>query len=97
LNKIGALTRLQRSSDASYQVVAGEAIVIHLKTGVYYSLNEVGTAFWDLMDGKLTIGECAQRISELIVEDRPPLEVIVDDLSEIGEKLVRENLAVVRL
>ena len=62
---------MQRSSDASYQVVAGEAIVIHLKTGVYYSLNEVGTAFWDLMDGTLSIADCAQRISDMLVDDRP--------------------------
>ena len=87
---------MQRSGDASYQVVAGEAIVIHLKTGVYYSLNEVGTAFWDLMDGRLSIADCAQRISDLLVDDRPPLAVIVADLSEIGVKLVNENLAVIR-
>jgi Coenzyme PQQ synthesis protein D (PqqD) len=87
---------LQRSSDASYQVVAGEAIVIHLKTGVYYSLNEVGTAFWNFMDGTLSIAECAQRISEMLVDDRPPLAVIAADLSEIGEKLVNENLALIR-
>ena len=88
---------MERSSDASYQVVAGEAIVIHLKTGVYYSLNEVGTAFWDLMDGRLSIADCAQRISDMLVDDRPLLAVIVADLSEIGEKLVSENLAVIRV
>lgn len=87
---------MQRSIDASYQVVAGEAIVIHLKTGVYYSLNEVGTAFWDLMDGSLSIADCAQRILDLLVDDKPPLDVIVADLSEIAEKLVSEKLAVIR-
>ena len=87
---------MQRSIVASYQVVAGEAIVIHLKTGVYYSLNEVGTAFWDLMDGSLSIADCAQRILDLLVDDKPPLDVIVADLSEIAEKLVSEKLAVIR-
>ena len=87
---------MQRSSDASYQVVAGEAIVIHLQTGVYYSLNEVGTAFWDLMDGTLSIADCGQRISDMLVGDHPPLAVIVADLTEIGDKLVNENLAVIR-
>ena len=87
---------MQRSNDASYQTVAGEAIVIHLKTGVYYSLNEVGTAFWDLMDGTRTVGECAQRIMEMLAGDKPPLDVIVADLLEIGGKLVHEKLAEVR-
>ena len=87
---------MQRSNDASYQTVAGEAIVIHLKTGVYYSLNEVGTAFWDLMDGTLTVRECGQRIMVMLAGDKPPLDVIVADLSEIGEKLVNDKLAEVR-
>ena len=33
---------------------------------------------------------------DMLVEERPPLAVIVADLSEIGDKLVNENLAVVR-
>ena len=90
-----AATRLQRSASASYQEVAGEAIVIHLTTGVYYSLNEIGTAYWRLLDGSRTIGECAQAIADVIVEDRPPQEVIVADLLEISQKLVQEKLAVV--
>ena len=77
-------------------MVAGEAILIHLKTGVYYSLNEVGTAFWDLMDGTLSIADCAQRILDLLAGDKPPLDVIVADLSEIAEKLMSEKLAVAR-
>jgi coenzyme PQQ synthesis protein D (PqqD) len=85
-------TKLQRSLDASYQVVAGEAIVIHLKTGVYYSLNEVGTTFWNLLDGTRTIADCAQVISDLIVEDKPPLDMIVADLNEIADKLTAEKL-----
>jgi len=62
---------------------------------VYYSLNEVGTAFWDLMDGTQPIADCAQRILDMLVGDRPPLDVIAADLCEIGEKLVNERLAVV--
>jgi hypothetical protein len=90
---IASTTKLARSPDASYQVVAGEAILIHLKTGVYYSLNEVGTAFWNLLDGTRTIGDCAQAIAELIVEDKPLLNMIESDLLEISQKLTKENLA----
>jgi len=89
---MNANSKLQRSPNASYEVVAGEAIVINLKTGVYYSLNEVGTAFWNLLDGARTVADCAQQIAELISEDRPPLAVIVADLIEVGEKLAQEKL-----
>ena len=85
---------LLRSPDASYQIVAGEAIVIHLKTGVYYSMNEVGTAFWNLLDGRRTVAECAQAIADLIIEDQPPLDVIVSDLLDISASLEKEKLVV---
>jgi hypothetical protein len=87
-------SRMLRSPDASYQIVAGEAIVIHLKTGVYYSLNEIGTVFWSLLDGKRTIAECAQAIADQILEDKPPLDVIVSDLLEISTSLEKEKLIV---
>ena len=87
-------SHLLRSPDASYQIVAGEAIVIHLKTGVYYSMNEVGTAFWNLLDGRRTVAECAQAIAEQLIEDKPPLDVIVSDLLEISAALEKEKLVV---
>lgn len=46
---------LRRSDNATFQVVAGEAIVIRMDTGAYYSLNEVGTDFWELLDGQTAL------------------------------------------
>ena len=88
------LSKLSRSPDASYQVVAGEAILIHLKTGVYYSLNEVGTAFWNLLDGTRTIDDCAIAIAAQVV-DGPPVAVIASDLLDLAQHLLKENLVVV--
>ncbi len=85
-----AQTKLQHSANATFQVVADEAIVIHLQTGVYYSLNEVGTAFWNMLDGQLTIGECADRIA---AEYNAPTEVVLADLLEISGELTAEGLA----
>ena len=56
-------TRIKHSPNATFQIVADEAILIHLNTGVYYSLNDVGTSFWNLMDGQKTIGQCAEAIA----------------------------------
>ena len=83
-------TRLARSSNATYQTVADEAILIHMKTGVYYSLNEVGTVFWQMLDGAKTIGECAAVIAQ---EYDAPVEVIEADLLEVAGDLLREGLA----
>ena len=89
-----ANTKLRRSPDASFEVVAGEAIVIHLKTGVYYSLNEIGTVFWKMVDGSRTVTSCAEEIAALSV-DAPPIEVITADLIEVAEKLLHEELLMV--
>lgn len=82
--------RLRHSPNATFQIVANEAILIHLKTGVYYSLNEVGTSFWNLLDGQRTLAECA---SVLAQEYNAPADVIQNDLQDIANDLVREGLA----
>ncbi len=88
---ITAVSKLRRAPDASYEVVSNEAILIHLKTGVYYSLNEVGTAFWQMLDGARTIDDCAREIAAQSV-DAPPQDVIVSDLLELARNLSRERL-----
>ena len=82
-------TLLQRSPNATFQIVADEAILIHLQTGVYYSLNEVGTAFWELLDGQRTLSDCAAHIAG---EYNAPQEVILADLDELAGELAKEGL-----
>ena len=84
-----AQTRLRHSPDATFQEVAGEAILIHLQTGVYYSLNDVGTAFWNLLDGARTIEACAQSIA---AEYGAPADVVLADLLELAADLNKEGL-----
>ncbi|MFQ5420793.1 MAG: PqqD family protein, partial [Anaerolineae bacterium] len=57
-------TVFQRADNATFQVVAGEAIVIRMDTGAYYSLNEVGTDFWELLDGRTPLHQHAQAIAD---------------------------------
>jgi len=82
--------RLRHSPNATFQNVADEAILIHLRTGVYYSLNEVGAAYWNMLDGTRTIADCAATIA---AEYTAPVETVTADLLEISTDLVREGLA----
>jgi Coenzyme PQQ synthesis protein D (PqqD) len=84
-------SRIQHSPNATFQVVAGEAILIHLQTGVYYSLNDVGTTFWNMMDGQRTIDQCADAIA---AEYNAPREVVLGDLSELADELAAEGLVI---
>ncbi len=81
--------RLRHTANATYQSVEGEAILIHLQTGTYYSLNDVGTTFWELIDGAHTLGDCAAKIA---AEYDAPVDVITGDLLELAEDLMKEGL-----
>ena len=54
---------LHRSGNVTFQSIAGEAILIRMDTGTYYSLNAVGTDFWELLDGRSTIAQHATAIA----------------------------------
>ncbi|RMG89000.1 MAG: PqqD family protein [Chloroflexi bacterium] len=58
-------TILQRDDHVTFEVVAGEAILIDMRTGTYFSLNESGTEFWQRLDGQHTIGEIATEVAKL--------------------------------
>ena len=87
---MNADARLSHTPEATFQEVAGEAILIHLNSGVYYSLNDVGTSFWNLLDGQRTIADCAGLIA---TEYDAPAEVVLADLLELSADLVKEGLA----
>jgi hypothetical protein len=60
---VDANTILKRSENVTFQTVAGEAILIRMDTGTYFSLNPVGTDFWQLLDGRDPISYHANRIA----------------------------------
>ncbi len=84
-------TILTRSPKATYEVVAGEAILIHLDTGAYFSLNAIGTEFWQMLDGQQTIRDHATTLANKYAVDVP---MVVADLLELADKMAPEDLVV---
>jgi hypothetical protein len=84
-------TILSRSPKATYEVVAGEAILIHLDTGAYFSLNSIGTEFWQMLDGQQTIHDHATTLANKYGVDVP---MVVADLLELAHKMTPEDLVV---
>ena len=82
----------QHSPNATHQTVGEEAILINATTGVYYSLNDTGTSFWELLDGQRTIADCARIIAEEY-EVEPGL--VEDDLLELAAEFSAEGLIIV--
>lgn len=56
-------TVLRRAENVTFEVVADEAILIDMETGIYFSLNEVGTLFWQKLDGQVSIAAHAAAIA----------------------------------
>ena len=84
-----AETVLRRSDSASYEIVAGEAILIDVNSGTYFSLNMVGTDFWELIDGTQTIEQQATTVAEKYDVDVP---MVLADLIELAEKMAADGL-----
>lgn len=84
-------TILTRSDNATFEVVADEAILIHLTTGTYFSLNKVGTEFWEMLDGRQSIGDHAAVIAAKY-EVEP--EMVTADLVELAGKMAADDLVV---
>ncbi len=83
---------LQRSPNAAHQTVGEEAILINLTTGAYYSLNDTGTMFWELIDGQRTISACAAEIAR---EYGVEADMVAGDLLELAEEFHAEGLVLV--
>jgi hypothetical protein len=83
--------RPRHSPNAAHQAVGEEAILINLHTGAYYSLNDTGTMFWELLDGQRTIADCARLIA---AEYEVEAAVVEADLLELAADFDQEGLVV---
>ncbi len=79
--------------DVVSRVVAGEAILVEMKSGQYYGLDAVGTRIWELIAEKRTVGAVvAAMLEEFDVEEgtlRADVESLLRELESRG--LVRTS------
>ncbi len=76
--------------EVAAKVIDGEAIIINLANGLYYSLEKTGALAWVLMGGGYSLDESADLLSARFTEPRErvraDLEKLANDL--IGQKLI---------
>jgi hypothetical protein len=61
--------RFVKDSQSVTRSIAGETIIVPVRSGVgdlnsIYSLNEVGTAVWQLIDGRATVEQIIEALSD---------------------------------
>ena len=84
---------LQRAESVTFEVVADEAILIDINSGTYFSLNEVGTEFWEMLDGQQTIEQHANAIANKYDVET---SMVVDDLLELAQEMAKDQLLIIQ-
>ena len=85
-------TRFQiNAPEVVAETIEDEVIVIHLKTGTYYSLVKAGAAVWQLLEAGASPEEAATALQSRYEGDR---ELISRSVTELVEALVAEELVV---
>ena len=79
----------KRNSRVTWRVLEGDCILLHLDSGVYYTLNSVGRFLWESLDGKRSLSDIHEAMLDRYEADA---ERVKSDLLEILEDLVREDL-----
>ena len=75
--------------EVAAKVMDGEAIMINVSNGTYYSMDGVGGLIWDLVDGERTLADIASAISAHY-EANP--EQVWSDLQRLTAELLEEDL-----
>jgi hypothetical protein len=71
------------------KVIDGEAIVINLLTGVYYSMEGSGARIWEGVERGLSVGDIARAVAE---DYGIALERAQDDVSGLLQQLIDERM-----
>jgi hypothetical protein len=64
------MTRYAISADAACAHVEDGAVLLHMRTKRYYSLNETGAAIWQLLEEDVPVPEIGARLVEWYDIDR---------------------------
>jgi hypothetical protein len=81
-----------RGEEVAAKVIDGEAIIINLATGVYYSMDKVGGLIWDMVQSGHSLEEIIHGVTERYDVAREKVE---SDVQELVEELLRENLVAI--
>jgi hypothetical protein len=78
-----------RGEEVAAKVIDGEAIIINLANGIYYSMDKVGGLIWDLLQVGYNLEEIIVAVTERYDVSR---ERVQADVEALVDELLRENL-----
>ncbi len=81
-----------RTEEVAAKVMDGEAIIINLANGVYYSMDKVGGLIWEAIEKQSSLSAI---IAETVARYEVSSERAEADIQRIAEELLQENLVTV--
>ena len=81
--------QIKQHPDVVYTDLVDGAVLLHLETRTYYSLNEVGAAIWRLLDSAESREDLAQRLTAEYEVEKGQAE---SSVSEFIQELERDQL-----
>jgi hypothetical protein len=72
-------------------VIDGEAVIMNLANGTYYSMDKVGALIWSLVDERRSLAEMAESV---IAAYDVPSEKAHADVQRLAQELLAEKLVV---
>ncbi|WP_366918539.1 lasso peptide biosynthesis PqqD family chaperone [Acaryochloris sp. IP29b_bin.148] len=83
---ISADTTVVATSEQVSSDLAGESVILNLKTGMYFGLNEVGASVWTLLQQPRSVQEiCDQILNEYEVDSEQCQQDVLKLLQELIE------------
>jgi hypothetical protein len=79
----------RKNGKVTWRTLGNDCILLHLKSGIYYTLNEEGRLLWESLDGKKKLAE----IEEIIMDQyEVDAETLRRDLIEMIQDMIQEDL-----
>jgi hypothetical protein len=79
----------KHSPDCAWRRLDGEAVILDLRSGVYYSLNDTAARIWELTGEGLTSSEITERICSEYEQDA---DVVAKDVAACLREMRSEKL-----
>src|SRR5215470_1616580 len=78
-----------RGEEIAAKVIDGEAIIINLANGIYYSMDKVGGLIWEMIEGGRTLEEM---VAMILARYDVSQEQVKTDIEQLVNELLQENL-----
>ena len=92
-NKVSNYSIIRATQDQVSSDLAGEAVILHLNSGVYYGVNEVGARIWNSIQQQKTVNDLQGMLLE---EYEVEPEQLRSDTLPLLQQLAAEGLIEVK-